>query len=138
MYSYNFAIISHFKRAYPFIWTNQSPPSTMLCFNFGWILPTVSVWRRRRICQQFLTTTTTTTTTTIDNGQISVSLSARVSLEAACLLLQIFTRIKQTFFLVLFIFFIHFPGIPFLTFHKAIDHCLTRSAGAHNFEAFFD
>ena len=99
MYMCNFVIISHWRRAGAFIWTNLNPlHPKMLCAKFGWngfqrfwrrrffkfdnvflqfrnYLPLEKdgaqlFWRRRWKCEKFTTTTTTTTTT--DNGQILI------------------------------------------------------------------
>ena len=59
MYFHNFEIISPWKRAGPFIWTNLNPLyPRMLCAKFGWNWPSGSGeedWK----CEKFTTTTMT-------------------------------------------------------------------------------
>ena len=65
-----FVIISPWKRAGLFIWTNLIP-FTQGCFNLCQVCLKFVQWflTRRWKCEKFMTTTQTTTTTT-DNGQI--------------------------------------------------------------------
>ena len=64
MYFLYFVIISPWKRAESFIWTNLNTlHPTMLCAKFGWKL----LWRKRWKYEKFTITPTMTTTTT-ENG----------------------------------------------------------------------
>ena len=82
-YFHHFVIISLWKRAGPFIWTNLNPCyPRMLCARFDWKLAQW-FWIRRWNYEKFTTTMTTTTTTTTktDNGQIFWSGKAHLNLR---------------------------------------------------------
>jgi hypothetical protein len=53
---YSLAIISPWRRANPFIWTNLNPLSPrIICAKFGWLKLAQCFWRRSRKCKSLQT-----------------------------------------------------------------------------------
>ena len=73
MYFHNSVIISTWKRAWPFIWSNLNPLHIRINSCQVWLKLAHWFWRRRSKCEKFKTMKTKTTTmTTTDNGQILI------------------------------------------------------------------